>query len=50
MPKAATSPRYRDPLTDRDVGLFESFIDSQALLMIMKNITTKWEARRTYGA
>ena len=40
MPKATTSPRYRDPLADRDVGLFESFVDSKTLL-ILKHVTTK---------
>ena len=41
MPKAATSPRNCDPLANRDVGLLDSFVDSQALLIIIKYLLSK---------
>lgn len=43
MPKATTSPRYRDPLADWDIGLFESFVDSQTLLIFETPNDKKWE-------
>ena len=45
MSKATTSARYRDPLADRDVGLFESFVDSQSLLILETRNDKNWEQR-----
>ena len=42
MTKATTSPRYRDPLADRDIGLFESFVDSQTLLILETRNQKNW--------
>ena len=43
MPKTTTSPRYRDPLTDRNIGLFDSFVDSKTLLILEIRDNKNWE-------